>query len=94
MKSTQEFFDPRHSCFSWSHFLSPVIPDTSRFDTFLPFFLMFIYKKNLIFYHIFDIPNKNFENSMGDFWVESILLASLATERFLCQKTPVETGHI
>ena len=33
---------------------------------------------------IFDIPNENYyENSMGDFWAESIRLASPATERFL-----------
>ena len=28
--------------------------------------------------------NKLYENSMGDFWAESIRLASPVTERFLC----------
>ena len=38
------------------------------------FIIMFI-KKSLFFYYIFDIQNKNYENSMGDFWAESIRLA-------------------
>ena len=33
---------------------------------------------------MFDIPNKNYEKSMGDFWAESVRLASQAKERFLC----------
>ena len=43
------------------------------------FIIKFNKRKKLIFYYIFDIPNKN---SMGGFWAESIRLASQATERF------------
>ena len=42
---------------------------------------MFLNKK-LIFNYIFDIPNENYENSMDDFWAESIRLATPATEPF------------
>ena len=45
------------------------------------FIIMFIDKK-AIFYYIFDIPNKNYENSTCDILVENIHLASPTTERF------------
>ena len=38
--------------------------------------------KKLIFNYVFDIPNENYVNSMGDFWAKSIRLASPATECF------------
>ena len=41
---------------------------------------------------MFDIPNKNYDNSMGDFWAESIRLASLATERFYVKKRLLGQG--
>ena len=66
---------PKHTCFLLSQVLSTL---SYRFIS------MFLHKKKLISNSIFDIPNKNFENWMGDFWAESVSLALPATERFSC----------